>query len=242
MISSLSKTEVMKYLRQAREEGLAALDEPTGKRILASAGIRVPHSVIVNAGSDMRTAVSGLMVPYVLKVIATGVVHKSDVGGVRLNLQDLDALVAAELEVLNVLRAQGIEPESWLVEEMAPRGVEVVIGGVMDPEFGPMVMVGLGGIFVEVLQDVSFRICPIHERDAFEMIDDLKGVLMLRGARGSEPVSIDSIVKVLLCLGGEDGLLIANEHELTEVDINPLIVSKEGAVAVDARFILRQPI
>jgi len=239
MISSLIKTEVMKCLLQAREEGLAALDEPTGKKILAAIGIRVPHSVIVNAGSDIRTAASRLMPPFVLKVIATGIVHKSDVGGIRLNLRDADALLAAEIEVLNVLRAQGIEPEGWLVEEMAPRGVEVVIGGVIDPEFGPMVMVGLGGIFVEVLKDVSFRICPIHERDAFEMIDDLKGVLILRGARGSDPVSINSIVRVLLSIGGEDGLLMANEHELAEIEINPLIVSNEGAVAVDARFILR---
>jgi acyl-CoA synthetase (NDP forming) len=235
------KTDVMKSLRQAREEGLAALDEPTGKKILAAAGIRVPNSLIVNAGGDMRTAAAGLKAPYVLKVVATGVVHKSDVGGVRLNLLDADALVAAELEVRTVLRAQGIEPQSWLVEEMAPHGVEVVIGGTMDPEFGPMVMVGLGGIFVEVLKDVSFRICPIRERDAREMIDELTGAPLLRGARGSEPVSIDAIVQVLLCLGGEGGLLLAGERELAEVDINPLIVSSEGAVAVDARFILRQP-
>ena len=233
------KKNAIEYLRQARAEGLAALDEPTGKRILADAGISVPRSVIVDSLGNLRAAADALKAPYVLKVVAQGVVHKSDVGGVRLNLADTDALATAGLEVSILMSAQGIEPQSWLVEELAPRGIEVVIGGTMDPEFGPMVMVGLGGIFVEVMKDVSFRICPICELDALQMIDELKGALILRGARGGEPVSIEAIVEVLMCLGGEGGVLMACEQELSEVDINPLIVSKEGAVAVDARFILR---
>ncbi len=226
-------------LRSARERGLDALDEPSGKRILESAGIRVPRAVVVDVGGNVRAAVSELRPPLVLKVVATGVVHKSDVGGVRLNLADAEAAAAAADDLLSSLHARGIEPRAWLVEEMAPRGVEVVVGGTHDAEFGPMVMVGLGGIFVEVLRDVAFRICPISERDAREMLDDLQGSALLRGARGATAADLEAIVDVLLRVGGEDGLLMRGSAEIAEVDINPLIVSRDAAIAVDARFILR---
>lgn len=231
--------QLTRAVRAARESGLAALDEPTGKKILRAAGIRVPRSAVVPLGRELGPVLADLQPPYVLKVVATGVVHKSDVGGVRLNLRSADEAAAAAAELLQALRARGIEPEAWLLEEMAPRGVEVVVGGTTDPEFGPLVMVGLGGIFVEVLQDVAFRICPIDEADAREMLDELKGAALLRGARGTEPANLDAIVQVLLQVGGEGGLLLAGAGQLAEVDINPLIVSREAAVAVDARFILQ---
>ena len=113
-----------------------------------------------------------------------------------------------------------------------------VIGGLRDPQFGPLVMVGLGGIFVEVLRDVSFRICPITRLDAAEMLNELKGVAILDGARGMKPVSIDAIIDVLMKVGGENGLLMQHADDVAEADINPLVVSGNGAVAVDARFIL----
>ena len=128
--------------------------------------------------------------------------------------------------------------EGFLVEEMAPAGQEIVVGGVRDPQFGPLVMVGLGGIFVEVLADVSFRICPITRRDAGEMLDELKGAALLRGARGRKPVSRTAIVDVLLKIGGEGGLLMTHAQDIAEADINPVVVSEHGAVAVDARFVL----
>jgi acyl-CoA synthetase (NDP forming) len=128
--------------------------------------------------------------------------------------------------------------EGWLIEEMAPSGQEMVVGGLRDPDFGPLVMVGLGGIFVEVLADVSFRICPITRLDAEEMIDELKGAAILKGARGMKAVSRDAIVDVLLKVGGENGLLMQHAADISEADINPLIVSESAAVAVDARFIL----
>ena len=235
----MDQFDAMRVLREAREQGLNALDEPTGKKILAAAGIRVPRSAVVPAGDDLRRAAAELSAPFVLKVVATGVVHKSDVGGVRLHLADAEEVASAAAELGEALERKGIRPQAWLVEEMAPSGVEVVAGGMQDPEFGPMVMVGLGGIFVEVLQDVAFRICPITRADALEMIGELKGAALLRGARGTAPVSIDAIVDVLLRLGGQDGLLLAAASDVAEIDVNPLIVSAQGAVAVDARFILK---
>ena len=231
---------IVTTLRAARERGLEAIDEPTGKAILDAAGIRVPRSALVPVGGDVLAAASTLQAPMVLKVVAPGVVHKSDVGGVRLHLRDPAAVAAAALELLDTLRARGVAPQGWLVEEMAPRGLEVVVGGTMDLEFGPMVMVGLGGIFVEVLEDVAFRICPIGERDAREMLQELKAAPLLRGARGQEPPNVDALVDVLLRVGGEGGLLMSASADIAEMDINPLIVSREAAVAVDARFILQQ--
>ena len=128
--------------------------------------------------------------------------------------------------------------EGFLVEEMAPAGHEVVVGGLRDPQFGPLVMVGLGGIFVEVLADVAFRICPITRIDAEEMLDELKGAAILRGVRGQKPASREAIIDVLMRMGGEDGLMMKHQADILEADVNPLIVSETGAVAVDARFIL----
>lgn len=227
-------------LGDARAQGVHALDESAGKKILKSVGIRVPRSVVVEASDDLHTRLAGLRAPLVLKLVATGVVHKSDVGGVRLNLSSPEEVAAAAQEMQSELRARGIEPEAWLVEEMAPRGTEVVVGGMMDSEFGAMVMVGLGGIFVEVLKDVAFRICPITRTDAQEMIDELKGAALLKGARGREAANIDVIADVLVRVGGDGGLLMRGVGNLSEIDINPLIVSPQGAVAVDARFILEK--
>lgn len=232
--------QLAKAVRAARDAGQDALDEPAGKAVLRGAGIRVPRSLVVVAGKDVRAAAGDLQAPLVLKVVAEGVVHKSDVGGVRLNLRDAGEVAAAAEDLGRVLRERGIQPRAWLIEEMAPRGVEVVVGGTMDAEFGPMVMVGLGGVFVEVLKDVAFRICPISERDARDMLDELKGAALLRGARGGEPVNIDAIVDVLLRVGGEGGLLVDGATDVAEIDINPLIVSRESAIAVDARFILQR--
>ena len=128
--------------------------------------------------------------------------------------------------------------DGFLIEEMAPRGQEMVIGGLRDPHFGPLVMAGLGGIFIEVLADVAFRICPIERRDAEEMLDELKGAAVLKGVRGRRPASREAIVTALLRVGGEGGLLMDLAAEIQEADINPLIVSDAGAVAVDARFLL----
>ena len=163
---------------------------------------------------------------------------ESDAGGVKVGLGN-----AAEVE--EAIRTMMTRPEieraridGFLLEEMAPAGREVVIGGLRDPQFGPLVMVGLGGIFVEVLADVAFRICPNTRTDAGEMLDELKGAALLRGARGRKPASREAIIDALLKIGGAGGLLMTHADEIAEADINPLIVSDSGAVAVDARFIL----
>jgi acyl-CoA synthetase (NDP forming) len=228
----------MNVITEAKKQNRSALDEQAGKALLAEFGVAVPQSAMVAGADEVGQKTKSLKFPVVVKVMSPDILHKSDAGGVKVGLQS-----AAEVE--SAIRAMMQQPaiaaariDGFLVEEMAPPGQEMVIGGLRDPQFGPLVMVGLGGIFVEVLADVSFRICPITRLDAQEMLAELKGAAILKGARGRKAVSQDAIVDALLKVGGENGLLLRHAADIKEADINPLIVSESGAVAVDARFIL----
>jgi acyl-CoA synthetase (NDP forming) len=227
-------------IAEARKQGRAALDELAGKRLLASFGIPVPKSLVVQDATEAVAACGNLKPPLVLKVVSPDILHKTEARAVRLNVTSDEELAAACEEILVNARAykKDARVDGFLLEEMAPAGLEVVVGGLRDPQFGPLVMVGLGGIFVEVLADVSFRICPITRLDAEEMLDELKGAALFRGARGRNPVSREAVVDVLLKMGGEKGLMMMHGDDIAEADINPIIVSESGAVAVDARFVL----
>jgi acyl-CoA synthetase (NDP forming) len=222
----------------ARKHKRAALDEQSGKALLAQHGVAVPKSSAVTSADGVEQALKSLKLPVVVKIMSPDILHKSDVGGVKVNLKSALEVQGAISAMAASPRIEGAHIDGYLIEEMAAPGQEMVIGGLRDPQFGPMVMVGLGGIFVEVLADVSFRICPITHFDAQEMLAELKGVAILKGARGTKPVSQAAIVDVLLKIGGENGLLMQHAADIKEADINPLIVSESGAVAVDARFIL----
>ena len=222
----------------AKKEKRAALDEIAGKQLLASFGVAVPKSVIAKNAADVAKAIAGMQPPFALKVMSPEILHKSDAGGVKIGLQSAAEVAQAITSMAAAPQIRQARIDGWLVEEMAPAGQEVVVGAVRDPNFGPLVMVGLGGIFVEILADVAFRICPITRLDAAEMLDDLKGVARLDGARGRARASREAIIDVLLKIGGENGLLMQHVDDFTEADINPLIVSANGAVAVDARFVL----
>ncbi len=225
-------------IAQARTQQRTSLDEQAGKALLAEYGVTVPRSAVVSDAAGVDAVFIQLTAPLVVKIMSPDILHKSDAGGVKVGLK-------SAVEVKDVIAAMAASPkikgariDGYLLEEMAPAGQEIVVGGLHDPQFGPLVMVGLGGIFVEVLADVSFRICPITRLDAQEMLAELKGAAILDGARGRKAVSRDAIVDVLLKVGGENGLLMRHADDIKEADINPLIVSATAAVAVDARFIL----
>ncbi len=233
-------TDISALIAARRARRALALDEIGGKKLLAMAGIAIPKGVLVKRVADVNDALSGLAFPVVVKVVSPDILHKSDAGGVKVNLCSLNEVQHAIEIMMDTPAIQKAKLDGFLIEEMATPGQEIVVGAVQDAQFGPMIMVGLGGIFVEVLGDVSFRICPISPLDAREMLEDLKCVAILNGARGREAVSKSAIIEVLLKIGGEDGLLMRYPDEFSEIDINPLIVSNSGAVAVDARFILTQ--
>src|SRR5579871_1762578 len=252
--------------KAARAAGRHALTEPEAKRALAASGLAVPRGVVLEPGQlfnpvpdpgqlfnpvpdpgqlfnpvpdPTRSPDPGpLSPPFAVKLVSPDASHKSDVGGVRLALGDAAAVNAAMRELESIAQARGLALDGLLVEEMAGPGVELVIGGLIDARFGPVVMVGLGGVFVEIFDDIAFRLCPIGRADAVEMIDELRAVPLLRGARGRAPVDEAAIVAALLAVGGERGFLTENAGEVAELDINPLIVSAAGATACDARIVL----
>jgi acyl-CoA synthetase (NDP forming) len=231
-------TTTVNPVAAARRAGRSALGESAGKQLLAMHGIRVPQSRVVQGVAEVDAAMSALQAPVVVKVMSPDILHKSDAGGVKVNLQTVADVKAAIEGMMHAPGIKGARIDGFLIEEMAPVGHELVIGGLRDPQFGPLVMVGLGGIFVEILKDVSFRLCPIARIDAEEMLAELKGAAILKGARGTRPASLDAIIDVLLKVGGDNGLLMQHAADISEADINPLIVSDTAAVAVDARFIL----
>ncbi|MEK7231747.1 MAG: acetate--CoA ligase family protein [Pseudomonadota bacterium] len=225
-------------ISKARSENRTALDEFAGKQLLANFGISVPKAAVINGADEAAAAFAKLTAPLVLKIMSPDILHKSDAGGVQVNLKSAAEVTDAVRRMMNSPALHAARIDGFLLEEMAPAGQEVVVGAVRDPQFGPLVMVGLGGIFVEVLADVAFRICPVTRLDAREMLAELKGAAVLKGARGRKPASQDAIVDVLLKIGGVGGLLVRHADDFREADINPLIVSESGAVAVDARFVL----
>jgi acyl-CoA synthetase (NDP forming) len=225
-------------ITQARSEGRSALDEKAGKALLDTFGIRVPKSIVVTGAEGIVSALGALTPPFAVKVVSHEILHKSDSGGVTLNVLDVAGVAQAIAAMAKKPGIAGKGIDGWLVEEMVPAGREIVIGGLNDPQFGPMIMVGLGGIFVEVLKDVSFRVCPIAETDARDMIAQLKGAPLLDGVRGEAVVDKQALIDIILKVGGADGLIMKTSGSIAEIDINPVIVSPRGAVAVDARFIL----
>ena len=224
----------------ALEAGRHALTEIEGKTLLAECGVGVPRHRIVTGAEEATSAVTGLRGPFAVKVVSSDILHKSDAGGVALGLLDSTDVADAIRDMARKTAIAAAAVDGFLVEEMAPAGLKVVVGAVRDPQFGPMVMVGMGGIFVEVLDDVSFRLCPIVRSEATAMLDELKGAALLDGARGADPVSREAVVDALLAVGGEGGLML-REEGIAEIDVNPIIVTADGAVAVDARVILRPP-
>lgn len=180
---------------------------------------------------------SDLNAPLVLKAVSPTLVHKSDAGGVRLGLHAHELAEAAE-DMRRRLAELGHTTTGYLVEEMVPKGVEVVLGAVRAEGVGWAVMVGLGGVFVELLEDVSFGLAPLTRHQIRTMLEELRGKALLEGARGGERADVEALVDVVHAMAGPGGLLDAMPDDVVEIDLNPIIVSPRGAAAVDARFVV----
>jgi acetyltransferase len=203
-------------------------------------GLRIPRSILAKNADEAVAAAEIIGYPVVMKIASPDILHKSDIGGVRLNIRDADQV--RDFFDLLVYRAQRYMADAriWgvLVQEMAARGKEVIIGVNRDPQFGPLLMFGLGGIYVEVLKDVIFRIAPVSRQEATDMIDEIRSYHLLRGVRGERPADLEGIIDTILRVSQ----LVTDFPEIVEMDINPLTVYDEGrgAVAVDMRFVLKE--
>ncbi len=230
---------IRRIIDRAIEVGQGALDEHSGKLVLSELGIAVPKSVRIGPYDGAHGRIAALRPPFVLKALSSEAVHKSDLGAVRLGLANAAEVDAACAEIRARMAQAGKALTGFLVEEMVEPGTEIVIGGVIDPQLGPMIMLGAGGVFAEILKDVAFRLCPIEARDACEMIEDLRMAPILKGARGKAGADLGRIRDALLALGGEDGFFTAHADRVEEFDLNPLIARHDGLVAVDCRVVLR---
>jgi len=213
----------------ARAAGEHVLDPQAGAEIAAVYGLLVPPSGLASSAEEAMALAERVGYPVVLKLVAPGVVHKADVGGVVLGLADGDGVRAA----FERMAGPG---QQTMVQTMAPKGLEVIVGAQRDAQFGPLVMFGMGGVYVEVLEDVTFRLAPLSATEAREMVAETAAGRLLAGVRGQEQGDVDAVVEALRRVGQ----LMADLPEVAEVDLNPLIVGAagEGAWAVDVRIVL----
>jgi len=230
--------EAQELIDQARKAGRGWLTEAESKRLLAGVGVETQPFAVASGPEGLEQELSGIAGPYAVKVMSSDILHKSDAGGVVLNAVGADGVRAAIRQIAGQPKVMAAQVDGYLVEPMCQPGMEVVVGALRDPHFGPMVMVGLGGIFVEILKDVSFRLCPITREDATAMLDELRGAPLLQGFRGGRAVDRWAIVELLMKVGGEKGLIMQLGHEIAEIDLNPVIVHERGASIADARIIL----
>ncbi|MPZ22179.1 MAG: acetyl-CoA synthetase [Dehalococcoidia bacterium] len=218
----------------AQHDGRRFLNEVESKHLLASWGVPVEEAIAVASAGEAAGAARRLGFPVALKVLSPDVVHKSDVGGVKLGLVNEAEVEAAYAAIVSEVARN--EPAARLdgvsVQRMAQPGTEVIVGMSRDPQFGPLLMFGLGGVFVEVLEDVSFRLAPIERRDAREMIAEIKGRPLLAGFRGLPPVDTDALEDLLLKVSE----FIAGNPDVAELDLNPVRAGVDGQpVVLDAR-------
>lgn len=215
------------------------LTEIESKQLLSQAGIRVIDTKLALSREEAVTISQGFGFPVVLKIVSPDISHKSDAGGVKLGLRTGKQVGKAYDDILLTIRQRYPQAriQGVAVQKMARPGVEVIIGMSKDAQFGPVLMFGLGGIWVEILKDVSFRIVPLTKRDAREMIREIKGYPLLEGYRGQPPVDVSNLEELLLKVSD----FVERYPEVKELDLNPIFAYSDGAVAVDARLVLEEP-
>jgi acyl-CoA synthetase (NDP forming) len=214
------------------------LTEVEAKELVKKAGIPVVETRLAKTKKEAIAVAKELGFPVVMKIVSPDVIHKSDIGGVKVNLNTAAQAGRAYTEIMAAVKEKqpGAKIEGVSVQKMARPGTEVIIGVTKDPQFGPVIMFGLGGILVELLKDVSFRIVPVAKRDAAEMIREIKGFALLQGYRGHEPADIPYLEKLIVKVSD----FIEKNPQIKELDLNPLFAYKDGAIAVDARVVLEE--
>ncbi len=223
-------------VQAARKEGRTLLTEVEAKQVLKEAGIQVTDTRLAKDKAEARQIAKELGYPVVLKIVSPDIIHKSDIGGVKLGLTDDAAVGAAHDEIISAAKraAPSANLHGVSVQAMAEPGTEIILGMSKDPQFGPVLMFGLGGVLVEVLKDVAFRIVPLTDRDVKQMVREIKGFPVLEGYRGQDPADLEEIERAILKLSN----YVEQHEEIKELDLNPVFAYKDGLAAVDARIVL----
>ena len=229
-------TETSRIFAEAHKEGRKSLLETEAKTVCMKYSIPVTKFKLAKNEAEAEKFAEEIGYPIVLKIVSPDIIHKSDVGGVMINLKNAKDVRKAYKQILKNIQKYKARAKivGILVQEMAPSSTEVIVGAIKDPQFGQALMFGLGGIFVEILKDVTFRIAPIKEEEAREMITEVKAYPLLKGYRNQPPADIDVIVEILL----STSKLVMEHQEIKELDLNPIMVYEKGAKTVDARIVL----
>ncbi len=229
---------VERILRAARQDKRMALLEPEAKEICRAYQLPTPDFAVAKNSSEAVALAEKVAFPIVLKIVSQDILHKTEAGGVLLDLRSKVEVEKGYDQILDRVRRYNSSArlEGVLVQHMAPKGVEVVAGGLRDSQFGPVVLFGLGGIFVEVLKDVTFRVAPLSSLDSREMIQEIRGYAVLKGVRGQRPADEEAIVQILQ----RTSQIMLENPTIDQLDFNPIMVYEKGASIVDARIILRE--
>jgi acyl-CoA synthetase (NDP forming) len=227
------KATVRAILDQLKDQGRTSLTAPECHQVCTAYGIPLPQEGLANAADDAARLADGIGYPVVMKIVSPDILHKTEAGGVVVGVASAAAARAAYQQIIDAAakydanaRIEGVQ-----VQQMLAGGAqEVIVGAVTDPSFGKLVAFGLGGILVEVLKDITFRLASASTEDALSMLDGIQAAEVLRGVRGADPVDRDALAAIIVAVSN----LIADFPEIQEIDLNPIFATKDGATAVDA--------
>jgi len=225
-----------KLVKDVLDAGRSHLLEPEAYHVCDEYGITYPQFKYVSNVKDGIDAAKSIGFPVVIKVVSPQIIHKTDAGGIVTGIQSEEQFINAYDTMLDNVRNRvpAAEINGVLVQKAMPKGVEVAVGGLRDPQFGPVVMFGAGGILIEVLQDVSFRLARLDKEEALRQIKDTKIFRILQGVRQNEPCNIEALADLIVHAGN----LLVETPEIGELDFNPVLAYPDRCVVVDARIIL----
>ncbi len=229
-------SEIERIMAVVRKEGRRNLLEHEAFRVIQFYGVRTPPYEVAKSADEAVASAKRIGYPVALKIVSSEILHKTEAGGVILGISDDIALRTGFRKI--IANAKELKPQCRIqgavVEGMIPQGTEIIVGGLRDEQFGPSVMLGVGGILAELVKDVSFRVAPISRFDAEDLIDDLRHSAILKGFRGMPPPDREGIVDVLM----KTARMMLETPEIESLDLNPVIVHEKGATAADARILI----
>src|SRR5690242_18547743 len=233
---SNEKTAVRRILDQAKASGRGALTAPEARGLCEAYGIAVPQEAVVTSAGDAGRVASSIGFPVVMKIVSPQILHKTEAGGVVVGVRNATDAEQAFANIVGNARRYDARAtiEGVQIQQMLTGGQEVIIGAVTDPAFGKLVAFGLGGILVEVLKDITFRLAPATFEDALSMLDGIQAAEILRGVRGAKPVDREALASMIQRVSA----LVADFPEISELDLNPVFATDKGATAADVRVVL----
>jgi acetyl-CoA synthetase (ADP-forming) len=237
-MNSDSESKISESISSSLKDGKFILTPEESRNLMELVGIPFNKSELATSEEEAVEMANQIGYPVVMKIVSPQIVHKTEYGGVKLDLENVDEVKKAYNDIyINILeKVPEADIKGISVDKML-KGTELIIGTTIDPQFGQMIMFGIGGIYVEIYQDVSFRLIPINSGDAKDMLNEIKGTPLLEGARGRPKADKTQLVDILIKVSD----FVNSNPDIQEMDLNPLLITNEGIVAVDARVILKKP-